>query len=480
MQSWSTQQDPRFLSTPDLQDQVIARGLDKLFDSDRASLLTQIVLRVIKEFDVDMSVVHNDSTTFKFHGAYAHQSPRAIQLKRGHSKDHRPDLKQMLYNLCISGDGALPFYFKSYDGNQADISTHWDTWKSVQGILDRSDFLYIADCKLYSSNNLDRIDKEGGRFITILPRNNKEVKDFQKEISSLEVRWSPLLKRKSPREQGKYDVIQIANGVYQTERGYRIYWYRSSEKSRRDSEFREEAVTKAINALNEINSSEMKRSKSQSIIQGRAEKILEKYRAKAWVNFEIGTQDSDEYKKIGKGRPGEESIYRKDSKKIYSVKATKNYENIEQSKLMDGIFPLITNTKLTPQEVYLHYKKQSLIEKRFSMAKSDFRVAPMFLKSNERIEAMATVYFLAQIIASIVERELRRQMSEKKIDSLPLLPEGRLTKTPTWEQVNRLFEYVSKSTLYQEDRELEVFKDRLTPEQEKVLELLKISPIEYF
>ena len=44
----------------------------------------------------------------------------AIQLKRGHSKERRPDLKQLVYSLCVTSDGAVPVHFKAYDGNQTD------------------------------------------------------------------------------------------------------------------------------------------------------------------------------------------------------------------------------------------------------------------------------------------------------------------------------------------------------------------------
>jgi hypothetical protein len=53
-------------------------------------------------------------------GAYDGQNAKAVQLKRGHSKQHRPDLKQLVYSLCVTRDGAVPVHFKAYDGNQTD------------------------------------------------------------------------------------------------------------------------------------------------------------------------------------------------------------------------------------------------------------------------------------------------------------------------------------------------------------------------
>jgi transposase len=479
IQDWSINFDSRFLSSSSLPDHTVARALDRLAEIDQASLTTKIFLEAASNYDITTDVVHNDSTTFKAYGAYESQSSKGAKLKHGYSKDKRPDLKQLLYNLCITSDGAIPLYFRTYDGNQADATTHWDTWKSVQGTLQRSDFLYIADCKLCTDDNLDRIDKAGGRFITVVPRNRNEIKLFYREAADSRVRWSHLLKRKSPRHPEKYDVVEIAEGLYQLDKGYRVYWYRSSEKRRRDCSRREDAIAKARSALKRLEQPTSRGPKTAKKMEEMAKVILRKSNADQWLSFKINEEEVADYKKIGKGRSSEDSTYRKFSKKKFSLTVQTKHEAILQSKAIDGTFPLVNNSNLGAREVYLHYKKQSYIEKRFSLAKSDLRMAPIFLKSNERINSLAGIYFFSQMIAALVERELRKSMVEKKIEQLPLLSEGRPTKTPTWEQVNRLFEYVSKSVLYQKGIEVQTFKDNLSSEQIKVLELLKINP-EYF
>jgi len=97
-----------------LTDDRAARALDRLYKADRASLLTKLVLAAVEKFGISLDQIHNDSTSIKFSGAYDNQDTKAIQLKRGHSKDHRPDLKQLVYSLSVSRDGAIPIHFKSY------------------------------------------------------------------------------------------------------------------------------------------------------------------------------------------------------------------------------------------------------------------------------------------------------------------------------------------------------------------------------
>jgi transposase len=88
--------------------------LDRLFDTDRASLITTTVLGVIRAFNIDTSQLHNDSTTVTVTGNYPDADGRTRggqptpAIVHGHNKDHRPDLKQLLFILTISADGAVP------------------------------------------------------------------------------------------------------------------------------------------------------------------------------------------------------------------------------------------------------------------------------------------------------------------------------------------------------------------------------------
>ena len=83
--------------------------------------------------------------------------------------------------------------------------------------------------------------------------------------------------------------------------------------------------------------------------------------------------------------------------------------------------------------------------------KSTLEVAPIWLKKNTRIEALI---FVAQ-------------------------PERRASKTPTIEQVLRLFEHQDKHALYDGDRLIQQFADSLTSVQTQVLELLSIPTAAY-
>jgi len=117
-----------------LNDDRVGRALEQLFDADRGSLLTELALHVISAFGVDCSQLHNDSTSIALHGDYAAADGRARGGKPtpaamlGHSKDHRPDPKQLVLILTVSRDGALPLAHRVADGNTTDDRTHIATW----------------------------------------------------------------------------------------------------------------------------------------------------------------------------------------------------------------------------------------------------------------------------------------------------------------------------------------------------------------
>jgi hypothetical protein len=219
IEAWAQTCDPLWRPTGPLGDDALGRALDRLFQADRASLLTGLILQAVQVFKVQTDQIHNDSTSVKFSGAYARQKPEAVQLRRGFSKDHRPDLKQLIYSLSVSADGAVPVHCKIYAGNQTDDPTHWPTWQALRDLFGRADFLYVADCKLCVKDTLLQLDREHGRFITILPRNRREVADFAQQTAQCQVRWEPLWKRRACRKPRRTEVFEVAGGPHQMQEG---------------------------------------------------------------------------------------------------------------------------------------------------------------------------------------------------------------------------------------------------------------------
>src|SRR5262249_47254439 len=144
----------------------------------------------------------------------------------------------------------------------------------------------------------------------------------------------------------------------------------------------------------------------------------------------------------------------------------------------DGVFPLITNDDSLPElEMLLAYKRQPSLEKRFSQLKTDFEVAPVYLKETSRIQALLRVYFLALLTESLLERELRRAMVREAIESLPMYPEGRKCRRPTARRLIDLFDDVQRHSLRAGRRAPVVFTTELNRLQRRLLRLLGMTNV---
>jgi len=155
-------------------------------------------------------------------------------------------------------------------------------------------------------------------------------------------------------------------------------------------------------------------------------------------------------------------------------------ERLAAESLGDGVFPLITNVlELSEREILWAYKRQPVIEKRFSQLKTDFAVAPVYLKEASRIQALLCVYFLALLVEALLERELRQALERAGIESLPMYPEGRPCRHPTTRRLIDLFEGIQRHTLLSARRRPTAFVTDLSPLQRRILKLLDVPRTNY-
>jgi hypothetical protein len=217
---WALPFDPALLGLePDqvglLNDDRVGRSLDRLFDADRATLLTDVVLRAVRTFGIDCSELHNDSTSVTFTGNYKNADGRprggkpTAAITFGYNKDHRPDLRQLVWILTVSSDGAVPLAHRVVSGNVTDDVTHLATWDDLCALVGRADFLYVADSKLCTRAAMDHIDGAGGRFVTVLPRTRREDAWFRDWISRNRAEWVETLTVAARRRHQPPDVLSV-------------------------------------------------------------------------------------------------------------------------------------------------------------------------------------------------------------------------------------------------------------------------------
>ena len=468
-----------------LNDDRVGRALDQLFDADRASLLTQLVLGAIREFAIDLDQLHNDSTTLTFSGQYRSADGRevrgkpTIEITYGYNKDHRPDLKQLLFVLSVSADGAVPIHYRALHGNTTDSMTHIESWQMLCKLAGRADFLYVADCKLCSKATLAHIDKHQGRFITVLPRNRREDRWFRTYIQTHDPPWEEAVRRPNPRRRsGPEDVWKVVEAQLPSKEGYRIVWVWNSLMAQEDSESRQARIEKGYLGIERLQTKlQGKRCRIQlrEAVEEAAAKILKESGAQRWVGVQIQERKEAVFRQEKRGRPGENTRYLRKERTRFSVTAHIKDKLIVSDERCDGMFPLITNCKdLSLKAILEAYKFQPRLEKRHEQLKSVQHLAPVWLKNVSRVEALLFVYFIALLVHALLEREIRQGMAREGLECLPLYPEERECKAPSTERVLDVFAPLQRHRLFKADRQIQLFEPELSDLHRQILDLMRL------
>ncbi len=315
---WAARFDPVALSLAGdevalLCDDRVGRALDRLFDADRASMLTELALCAIKEFGVDCSQLHNDSTSITLYGDYLQADGRerggqaTAAAKRGHNKEHRGDLKQLLLILTVSADGAVPLAHRLADGNTGDDQTHIETWDGLCALTGCHNFLYVADCKLCTRDQIGHIDRHDGRFITVLPRSRSEDGRLRERITQQAPDWSEACRRPGKRKGDPDQVWKVCPAPFPTSEGYRITWVHSRAKQHRDEIARTERIDRASQALTELSerlAGPRARITTHVAAEEAAGALLATSGAERWVTVTVTETVEERYRQEKRGRPG--------------------------------------------------------------------------------------------------------------------------------------------------------------------------------
>ncbi len=289
-------------------DDRLARALSALFNADRHSLMTEVSSNAISVHRLLTDEIHNDSTSITFIGNYKNPDPDAVKLKHGHNRDFRPDCKQIVFGLNITSDGHVPLSYKLFDGNTNDDLTHIPNWNGLRTLLEKQDFIYVADGKLCSNKNLNHIAQNGGLFITIVPKDRKEVKQFLKQLKSSDIQWKNAYEVESSRKKGNANIFKTYEAD-RTKKGFRIIWVHSSTKQEDDHFRRQKKIDKAIAALErlspKLNAYHLKTKKQ---IKAAVDSICKGI--KQFLDVRIVTERKQNKVKVSPGRPSLKSVYK--------------------------------------------------------------------------------------------------------------------------------------------------------------------------
>jgi transposase len=459
-----------------IHDDRVGQALERFYQGRHQDVFFHLALRAIKVFDLRCSQIHQDTTSVTFCGKYSGWRVPEL-LTHGHNKDHRADLKQLVLGMSVSADGSVPLVHKVYSGNQTDDRLHPENHRRLRQLLRRSDFIYVADCKLATEENLRRICGYGGRFVSVMPRTWKEDGEFRRRVGQGKVQWSHLLSRKNNRQpDSKMDRYHLADGAYQAA-GYRLLWIRSTQKAEQDAQTRDRHLAKALEGLKAVQSRlNAYKLKSREAIGQAIKKILRKHHTQNWIEYQIDAHREYDKHFPQPGRPKASHKGKLSWKHHFCLSFAPNQQALNMEALTDGVFPLITNLEerdYKARKVLEIYKFQPFLEKRHSQLKTWQEATPVLLKKDERVVAYLHMHVMALMVATLIERQLRQAMKRRSITALPLYPEDRPCPYPTIFDIVRVFRGVERYEVL-DGENVTLFPAQLNPLQKQLIEMLEV------
>jgi transposase len=404
-----------------LNDDRAARALDAIAP-ELEKIVGTVGAAAIEQFGIDASKIHWDMTSISMFGAYPGQDDEYPQVKYGHPKDRRVDLKQVQAGIGVAGDGAIPVFHRAYDGGAGEVAQVTGAMKALQKIAGRREFLLIGDSKLISHPNVTAMNDTQVRFIAPAPaaKIGKDVYAGLDLGSATDVDYTA--ERDIAKPADTRDVYHVTEDIFELPgrrkcdpvHTLRRILVHSTGNARGQAAARDKRLAKAKDDLDKVVAGAGGR------FYGTEQKIAARIGVIATTR-RVGDVLRTQITTDTHGKPAltwwfDESV-------------------LTEQAAADGWYALLTNIppdQADAVKVLIDYKGQAAVERRYGDFKGPLAVAPMFLQDNKRITALITVICLALLVFCLIERQIRQAIGgdQKMIGLYPdnrrLRPTGRM------------------------------------------------------
>lgn len=452
-----------------LNDDILGRALERVAKYGDA-IQTALVTKMIRTFKVEVKQIHFDITDVELYGAYEQQvsqgqTPPTPQPAYGRTKTGRKNVKQIGLGLNVTADGGVPIGHLPLDGNAAESPVHIENLRALAKRLRKSDFLYIADTKLDTYDNLLAIAAGEGHFLcggAFQSHLQEEYLKLKRRGKLHKVDYFPKSQARRPADQrDRYEAVETAawlEGVMEGRKRrfkYRQIFVWSEAKARQEAATRERHVAKIREDFEAVERNLNKYSlKTQEKVLSRLESAKAKYTEGSLFEYELT----------------------KDRKGLLHLKWKINAAQLQRRKQLEGVYVLKTNlpAKGCPTAKALStYKEQSQVERRFHHFKGPLAVAPMFLEKPERMAGLLCILVIALMVMALMERQTRRSLKGKPMYGL--YPENRPSPAPTGPAILKCFSTLC-IVIAKEHGNISRRLADPDPTQRKLLDLLGIPP----
>jgi len=411
-----------------LNDDKLGRVLDKLYAADLTQVFVTVALQAARRYGVRLGSLHADTSSFSVHGAYdqAGEELPAIRISHGYSREHRPDLKQFMVDLICSGDGDVPVYFRAGDGNESDKAVLARLIRQFQAQVD-VDALFVADSALYSADNLQAL--QGLRWLTRVPHTVQEAQDQLRAVDEASFQDSGLAGYRLAEGQSEYGGIRQRWLIVESQAAQERARAALQQRLRQQ----EQALSKALRTLRR------RRFRCEADAQQAAATFAQPLRYHRLRELRLIPRKR--YRTPGRPRPDTPTDLH------YQVEAQLVVDQpaVDEALRRAGRFILASNVldhaQYSNDQLLAEYKAQQAAERGFRFLRDPlFFTSSVFLKTPQRIAALAMVLALCLLLYSLGQRLLRQHLAQSQATIRHQT--GKPTARPTLRWVFQLFQAV--------------------------------------
>jgi transposase len=387
----------------DLNRHRLGRVLDEIHEYGTELLFSEISLHVCKQLKLDRRFTSIDTTSFSVSGAYDEQTDEhTVTLTQGYSKDHRPDLKQIILELITTHDGGIPLMMKSFDGNASDNTIFKERCQALLSSFKEGDFpqIIVGDSKLYHEKNSDNLKQL--KYITRIPGTySLEQESILEALSNKQ--WTSI-----DEENEYYEKTVTHFDINQR-------WLVVMSKSAQNRAIK--TITKQIEKEYKMAEKTIMHLRNKEFACAKdAEQSLEDLSKNFKYHDVILDQIICHDRYDGKGRPKKDEH---PSTQVYQILAKivclpeKRMADISQRSCY-VIGTNVASEELGALEIIEAYKNQNAsIERGFRFLKDPyFFTSSFFLKKTSRIMGLLMVMTLSLLVYSVAQRHLRKELEE--------------------------------------------------------------------
>ena len=350
-----------------INDTRLYRCLDRILPH-KTKLEQHLKQRYGELFGAEFDVLLYDLTSTYVEGA-AEKNP---MMRRGYSRDHRPDCEQMVIALIVNSEG-FPFSYETFDGNRADVATMETILRMVERKYGKARRIWVMDRGVVSEANLAAIRIRGGQYLVGTPRS--QMKRFENEL--LQENWTQV------REDVEIKQIPIPHG----EETYILC--RTAGRKEKEKAIRERFSVRMENALRGLEKSIAPgRLKDRYKMERRLGRIQERY-----------PQVNDLYQVTLENTAAGPRL-------VWEIKA----ERKQWRDLREGAYLLRTNVQAeSAEELWSKYMQLTEAEASFRVLKSELQIRPLFHQKEPRVKAHVMVAFLGYALCVTLKHLLKRR-----------------------------------------------------------------------